>query len=114
MNKKIASIMLASLIGITACSRVEQGEVYDKQFVPAHTESTVLVISTVVAGHVGTTVVPGTKAVPDEWQISIRDDEGDTDTYSVSQKTYADVEIGRFYRVYKTEGEWRFDMLQRK
>ncbi|MBQ9773130.1 MAG: hypothetical protein IJW30_00525 [Clostridia bacterium] len=108
--KKFLKCMALTFVVLSLCGclkRVEQGVIYDKKFTAAYIYNTVRPMYLPKSGGgVRTMYFPTTRSMPDEWRIYVRDEEGNDDSYIVSQSTYDAIEIGKEYRFDKIDGEW--------
>ncbi len=104
--KKIKIVLFTLfLTGIlVACgNKITEGKVYEKEFIPAHTETTLMPIVNFNGKTTNTILIPRTENVPDEWYIKIQSVEADEDgkrekaTYSVPEDIFNQYEVGDFY-----------------
>ena len=82
-------------------TRLTEGEVYDKSFTVAHSQTLMLPIVHSNGKTTYTTMIPYIRNYPDTYSISIRDfQDGEwiTETYYVSKEVYNDVEIGDIFK----------------
>lgn len=86
------------MILLSGCSnKITSGEVIDKTFTPAHTETRLIPVVRSNGKHSYTTLVPYIYHYPDTWKITIRDfdDNGNelTETFRVTEDVYNSVDI---------------------
>lgn len=82
-------------------TRLTEGEVYDKSFTAAHSQTLMLPMVHSNGETTYTTMMPYIRNYPDTYSISIRDfqdEEWITETYYVSKEVYNDVEIGDIFK----------------
>lgn len=82
-------------------TRLTEGEVYDKSFTAAHSQTLMLPMVHSIGKTTLTTMMPYIRNYPDTYSISIRDfQDGEwiTATYYVSEDVYNDVEIGDIFK----------------
>ncbi len=82
-------------------TRLTEGEVYDKSFTAAHSQTLMLPMVHSNGETTYTTMMPYIRNYPDTYSISIRDfQDGEwiTETYYVSKEVYNDVEIGDIFK----------------
>ena len=85
-------------------TRLTEGEVYDKSFTAAHSQTPMLPMVHSNGETTYTTMMPYIRNYPDTYSISIRDfQDGEwiTETYYVSKEVYNDVEIGDIFKYEK-------------
>lgn len=85
-------------------TRLTEGEVYDKSFTAAHSQTLMLPMVHSNGETTYTTMMPYIRNYPDTYSISIRDfQDGEwiTETYYVSKEVYNDVEIGDIFKYEK-------------
>jgi hypothetical protein len=66
MKKILTSILAVLFLCLTGCSTISDGDIYDREFVAAHEESTI------DYDPVSETFTTGSESVPDKWYISFR------------------------------------------
>lgn len=93
-----AALIAAIAVSTTACHQITQGEVYDKQFIPAHHETYTTSDSVWINGELYSFPTTKTSYYPDEYRIYIckENDKGDFDKtyYTVGKEKYDSVKIG--------------------
>ena len=98
MKRILVALLISAVTLLSACNQITQGEVYDKEYIPAHNE-TYSVTQTIQVGD-QTIHIPQTETrfVPDEYLIYIRkeNDKGNFDkaVYSVGRERYDSINIG--------------------
>ena len=97
-----AVVLFLIVVTFSGCGhRLTEGEVYDKEFSAAHTQ-TMLLPMTIYNGKTSTTVlIPYTYHYPDTWTISIkdfRDGKWMYARYCVPEEVYTAAEIGSIFR----------------
>lgn len=96
--KRIIIAAMAAVLILTACNRITQGEVYDKQFIPAHSETYTSSRSTYINGEWVNLPYVETKYYPDEYRVFIRKEtekgQFDTAVYTVGEEKYNLIHIG--------------------
>lgn len=105
MKKRILSLLLALLLCFTLCGcgpKLEEGEVYDKQFIPAHTDHLLIpyIHYNAASKSSYTILIPVARHHPDQYEICIKamqDDEWVTETFYVPQDVYDAIEIGNYF-----------------
>lgn len=122
MRKTILSSLAGVLLFATAACGVSEGTVIDKEFTPEWVEQVEQDVTeqecewdtdtktTYVNGKPKTTtskkyecedVVVGTEMVdkvhPDQWEITVENEDGDTGVLDVTQEEFESVEIGEFF-----------------
>lgn len=105
MKKRILSLLLALLLCFTLCGcgpKLEEGEVYDKQFIPAHTDHLLIpyIHYNAASKSSYTIFIPVARHYPDQYEIFIKamqDDEWVTETFYVPQDVYDAIEIGNYF-----------------
>ena len=96
----VALLFIAVLVAscLTGCNRITSGEVYDKYYIPAHSESYTSYESVYDDGKYRSVPVLKFRYVPAEYRILIRreNDKGEWDTasYEVGKETYESIKIG--------------------
>lgn len=94
-------ICLVIMLFLGGCTQITEGEVYHKEFQPAH--STTIIINQVrsMGKSVIVTPVPWVRTYPDTWIIKIRQPNEDgtfeTATFSISEELYNSIKIGDYY-----------------
>ncbi len=84
-------------------NKITEGIVYEKGFVPAHTETTLMPIMSSNGKTTTTILIPKTDSIPDKWYISIRSQEADENgkyqkaKYEVAEETFNQYKVGDFY-----------------
>ena len=105
-NKKLLLLILALLLAFTfsGCSKkITKGEIYEKEFKPAYTSTSVVPIVHSNGKMTFTTFIPITNHYPDRWCIRIKslnvNDDGKYDTaeYYVTQEVYEACNIGDIF-----------------
>lgn len=101
-----ACFVLTALTALLSGSetRLTEGEVYDKSFTAAHSQTFMLPMVHSNGETTFTTMMPYIRNYPDTYSISIRDfQDGEwiTETYYVSKEVYNDVEIGDIFKYEK-------------
>lgn len=98
--KKLISALLATTI-VTMClagcsPKLKHGEVYAKEFIPAHTVTMFVPMVHTTGKSTWTQSVPFIYHYPDDYTVSIKanDGSGDTATYHVTKNVYDAVDIG--------------------
>ena len=99
--KKVFVLILALLIAavlLVACNQIKSGEVYDKYYTPAHSESYTTYERVYDDGQYRSVPVLKFRYVPAEYRILIRreSDKGEWDTasYKVGKERYDSIKIG--------------------
>ena len=99
--KKVFALTLALLIAavlLVACHRITSGEIYDKYYIPAHSESYTTYERVYDDGQYRSVPVLKFRYVPAEYRILIRreNDKGEYDTasYEVGKERYDSIKIG--------------------
>ena len=99
--KKVFPLLLALLIAavlLVACHQIKSGEVYDKYYIPAHSESYTTYEHVYDDGQYRSVPVLKFRYVPAEYRILIRreNDKGEWDTasYKVGKERYDSIKIG--------------------
>lgn len=98
--KKVITFLLAMALAATmvACHQIKSGEVYDKYYIPAHSESYTTYESVYDDGKYRSVPVLKFRYVPAEYRILIRreNDKGEWDTasYKVGKERYDSIKIG--------------------
>lgn len=98
--KKVITFLLAMALAATmvACHQIKSGEVYDKYYTPAHSESYTTYESVYDDGQYRSVPVLKFRYVPAEYRILIRrkNDKGEWDTasYEVGKERYDSIKIG--------------------
>ena len=98
--KKVITFLLAMALAATmvACHQIKSGEVYDKFYIPAHSESYTTYESVYDDGQYRSVPVLKFRYVPAEYRILIRreNDKGEWDTasYKVGKERYDSIKIG--------------------
>lgn len=108
IKKKLLIIpIVAGIVFLSGCKeKLKEGEIYNKEFIPAHTE-TVLISTVHTDGKMSyTTVMPYVYYYSDSYEIDIRDyneeeKEYDTATYYVTEEVYNQCEIGSIFKYEK-------------
>lgn len=103
MNK-LAKILIAAAVAVVVLAgcgkQLTEGEVYEKQFIPAHTQRMVIP-HRIYNGKTSTTIlIPYIRYYPDTWKVYIKafqDDEWKTTSYCVPEDTYNQVQIGQVF-----------------
>lgn len=98
---------IAILVFLCSCSsNLTKGEVYKKEFVPAHTSAMVIPFTTVHSAgkttFTTTTMIPIIRHYPDTYEIHIRawneeKQEWDTSVYYVNKEIYEILNIGDYF-----------------
>lgn len=100
MKKLLAAIAAASLVFISGCTqnKITSGEVIDKEFTPAHSNTRMVPVTTFNGKTSRTILVPYAYHYSDNWEITIRDYNEEknelTATYRVTEDVYNSVDIG--------------------
>lgn len=108
--KKIRIILAILLIALVlgGCSQqLSQGEVIKKEFVPAHSETTIIPMATTDGKNVTTIMMPYVYYYADTYKVTIKgyiDSEKQTATYRVTKEVYDSINIGDEF-VYNEEFE---------
>lgn len=98
--KKVITFLLAMALAATmvACHQIKSGEVYDKYYIPAHSESYTTYERVYDDGQYRSVPVLKFRYVPAEYRILIRreNDKGEWDTasYKVGKERYDAIKIG--------------------
>lgn len=96
--KRIIMAAMAAVIILTACNRITQGEVYDKQFTPAHTETYTTTRNVYIDEKWIAIPYVETKYYPDEYRVFIRKEtekgKFDKESYTVGKERYDSIKIG--------------------
>lgn len=103
--KKVITVLLALVVvaviiasSLTGCNQITSGEVYDKYYIPAHTESYTTTERVYDDGQYRSMPVLKFRYVPPKYVIFIRreNDKGEWDTasYEVGKERYDAVKIG--------------------
>lgn len=96
-------ILFLTVILVACGNKITEGEVYEKEFIPAHTETMLVPIVIFNGKTTTTTLIPETKNVPDEWYIKIQSVEADENgkyekaEYSVTEEIFNSYEVGDLY-----------------
>lgn len=94
----LALILSAVILLSSACQTITQGEVYDKQFIPAHDETYVSYERMRIDGNWHSIPVTRMRYCPDTYYICIRkeNDKGTFDKarYEVGKERYEQIQIG--------------------
>ena len=96
----LALLFIAILVAscLTGCNRITAGEVYDKYYIPAHSESYTTYERVYDDGQYCSVPVLKFRYVPAEYRILIRreNDKGEWDTasYEVGKERYDSIKIG--------------------
>ena len=96
----LALLFIAILVAscLTGCNRITSGEVYDKYYIPAHSESYTSYERVYDDGKYRSVPVLKFRYVPAEYRIMIRreNDKGEWDTasYEVGKERYDAIKIG--------------------
>nr|DAF82017.1 MAG TPA: adhesin [Caudoviricetes sp.] len=118
--KRLLAVICASLITLTGCKmRLTEGEICDKQFLPAHTQ-TMLIPMTHTNGKTSyTTYIPMVYSYPDRWCIRIQalnpNDKGryESAIYYVTKDVYDECEIGELFK-YDPERDFKDEPVEKK
>lgn len=103
---RLKAVIFAVILSVSLCgcgNEITEGVVYEKEFVPAHTETTLMPIVITTGKTITTTFIPQTHDIPDKWYICIRSKEADEEgnyqksKYSVSEEIFNQYEVGDFY-----------------
>ena len=97
MKKSLAMILIMLLVVSGCGAKLREGEVYDKEFTPAHTAVMLIPVVRSNGKTSTTTLVPYIYYYPDDWSISIKgqmDGEEKTATYHVTEDVYDACVIG--------------------
>ena len=95
--------LLICLLFLCGCERITEGEIYDKEFESAHSET--VIINQVRRIGKSTTVIPTPhfRSYPDQWFVSIKQTQEDgsvkTATYEVSKEIYDSVQVGDYFTI---------------
>lgn len=99
--KRVFPLLLALLIAavlLVACNKIKSGEVYDKYYIPAHSESYTTTERVYDDGQYRSVPVLKFRYVPPQYMIYIRreNDKGEWDTasYEVGKERYDSIKIG--------------------
>ena len=99
--KRVFLLLLALLIAavlLVACNQIKSGEVYDKYYIPAHSESYTTTERVYDDGQYRSVPVLKFRYVPPQYMIYIRreNDKGEWDTasYEVGEERYDSIKIG--------------------
>ena len=104
--KKIKTVFLLGvlLFVLSACgNKITEGKVYEKEFIPAHSETVLVPMIIPCRKSVTTVMRPQTTRKPDTWYIKIESTEPEEDgntkksTYSVSEDIFNQYEVGDIY-----------------
>lgn len=108
--KRAAAGMMATLLLLSACGqKLTEGEVYDKNFTPAHDEFLMMPVITTDGKNSHTTFMPIWNHYPDTYEICIKafqDGEWITAKYYVSKSVYDETEIGAIFQ-YDKNWDWQ-------
>lgn len=101
----ITSLILICLLALTGCSsEITEGEVYQKEFKPEHTEVRVIPVCISNGKTVHTMVIPYTYHYPDRYIVYIKsfvDKEWKTADYYVTKEIYEIINIGDQFKYVK-------------
>ena len=96
--KRIIIEPMAAVINMSDSSRIKQGEVYDKQFTPAHTETYTTTRNVYIDEKWIAIPYVETKYYPDEYRVFIRKEtekgKFDKASYTVGKERYDSIKIG--------------------
>ena len=96
--KRIIMAAMAAVLILTACNRITQAEVYDKQFTPAHTETYTTPRNVYIDEKWIAIPYVETKYYPDEYRVFIRKEtekgKFDKASYTVGKERYDSIKIG--------------------
>ena len=107
MRNKAAALLLTALLCLTLCGcapKLQEGEVYEKTFTPAHTTSMMMPYTISNGKTIIIVMVPVCRHYPDQDEICIKavqDDEWITATYYVTEEVYSTVDVGDYFRYEK-------------
>lgn len=94
-------IVILSVILCGCGNKIEKGVVYDKEFVPAYTETVLIPIVSTNGKTTTTTLIPVTNSISEKWYISIQSqgegEEYQKARYEVSEEIFNQYEVGDFY-----------------
>lgn len=107
MRNKAAALLLTALLCLALCGcapKLQEGEVYEKNFIPEHTDH--LILPLVISNGKTTNVImlPVRRHYPDQYEICIKAvqyDEWITATYYVTEEVYSTVDVGDYFRYEK-------------
>lgn len=103
--KKVITMLLALVVvaviiasSLTGCNQITSGEVYDKYYIPAHSESYTTYERVYDDGQYRSVPVLKFRYIPAEYRILIRREnekgEYDTASYEVGKERYDSIKIG--------------------
>lgn len=98
MKRLLTALLIIACVLFAGCERIKSGEVYNKEFVPAHTES--YSYTQIIYVNDQCIRIPQTRTefVPDKYRIYIRkeNDKGKFETamYEVGRERYEQIKIG--------------------
>jgi len=101
--KKMAFVIAVFAVLLTSCTpKIKEGEIYDKDFQPAHTTMIMMPIVHSAGKTTFTTLVPMWFFYPDAWYISYRafnqkSNKWDSATVWVNREVYELSQIGDWY-----------------
>jgi len=107
--KKAFLIIVVFVVLLTSCvPKIKEGEVYDKDYNPAHTSVILMPIVHSAGKTTFTTLVPMCFIYPEAWYISYRafnekSQKWDTATVCVTHEVYDLVQIGGWYERTETD-----------
>ncbi len=82
-------------------SGITEGEIYEKEFIPAHSTIELVPILSFNGENITTTYIPEIRNYPDAWYIRIKavndEDRVQEDEYSVTEEIFNQYNIGEFY-----------------
>lgn len=114
MKKIIIAIVGLSLF-LTACSKIMEGEIYEKEFVPERTWVSMVPIVHTDGKTTFTTMIPIIYHHADEWVIRIRSLDGkDTATYYVKEDVYNACEVGMMFEFDEKRGDLSQEPLEKE
>ena len=111
MRRVVIALVLVAVILLTGCAEmIRNGEVYEKEFQPAHTSVRTypLVRFDAASKTTTTTVVPYVVRYPDRWIVRIKQYDGTEwryGAYYVTEQTYHAVDVGDMFEVNTDRGD---------
>lgn len=105
-TKRIKAMILVLILSamFSGCgNKITEGQIYEKEFVPAHTEIVLIPMAFPGGKTVKTRLMPQIRSYSDTWYIRIQSTEVDEDgkrekaEYSVTEEIFNQYEVGDFY-----------------
>lgn len=110
-EKHVAGIVLVLAILLGGCgSQITEGEIYEMEFLPECTQTTIIPVVHINEEMTYTTYVPVISHYPDRWKIYIRSEEAengtyDTAVYYTTEEVYNEYSVGDFF-LYDSERDF--------